>query len=90
MHVKKEPRLFSVQQAIKSLGLTPIIEGGNESFISVEYEWVIYLPQDQPSTVIIGFEKWVDSHEAAKLSIQFSRIMDLIGIEVVVSPDLFE
>ncbi|BBO72611.1 hypothetical protein DSCW_00280 [Desulfosarcina widdelii] len=88
MFIEAHQRFRLVQQIIRTMGFIPDTMEDDETMIFVGDDWVVFLPDVNPSVVAIGFEEEIEPHHAAELSMRFSKTLEFMNIEVIVSSEL--
>jgi hypothetical protein len=74
---------FLIQQIVRTMEMEPEVE--NDSVIWVDNDWKIHLPDDDPSCVVIEFDDLMNPHAAADIAMRFSKVLDLMGANVMVA-----
>ena len=72
------------QQIVRTMGMEPITYTTKEDYIFMEDGWVIYLPEHDPSYVLIEFYSHMDPNLAADIAMRFCKITDALRIRVMV------
>ena len=84
MNISIDNRPFLVHQVLRTMNLEFHDE---DDFIFAEGDWVIFLPPDDTSSVVISFEDQMSPCSAANIAMRFSRIMDMADINIFIAPN---
>lgn len=85
MELNQEKLRTLIHQIVRTMGMDPVAEISNPSRIWVDGDCRVTIPEDMPSCVVIEFDDDMNPHESADIAMRFCKILDLIGVEVMVA-----
>jgi len=87
MQINHEGLNILVHQIVRTMGCDPAGETADNTLIRVDDDWTIYLPENDPTCVVIGFDHLMNPHAAADIAMRFCKILDMVGVQVMVETE---
>jgi hypothetical protein len=84
----KAARLQLVKQILQTMGSSFEIEGESEIWVDAD-QWCIYLPEDEPSQVLLRFDHEIDNCISVDLALRFYGVARMLGLDVYSAADIY-